>query len=326
LILKEVFSQFPSLNPEWLDFTNELHATKDRTIFLEKSDLWTIPLYKGEMIRAYQNMTGPTKYFLDTAVFDRYLLEKEIFKLKKDLTDQWPSLSSQGVKGPLRWPFICDLLSVRNPDDLGQFVRPGRNYPRLGYRAIARDTNERTMVAALLPPQVGAQNSLWVSRAGRYFLDLPRKTIGFQPITIKKLLFTAAIFNSLTIDFVLRAMVNLNVNKTYVLRLPLPQPSEEDMAENPLYREVIRSAALMTLFNNKDLFSFLMGEFNFKPADLIPSQEDFDRCKAILDVKIARLYGLEPRLLVYFLESFKVLNRTQPQFVAFVRQLAESAG
>ena len=51
------------------------------------------------------------------------------------------------------------------------FIRYDREFFRLGFRAVARDTDERTLIFFLLPKNVGCGNSIWVSIPKRYIRD-----------------------------------------------------------------------------------------------------------------------------------------------------------
>ncbi|MDR1084572.1 MAG: hypothetical protein LBP22_06840 [Deltaproteobacteria bacterium] len=324
-ILRRLYESFPPLSSDWLDFTNELHATQDKSIFRETKTPGCYPLYKGEMIRHYQAQAAPPKYWLRPEEFDNYLLKKEVAKLKRDLRLQF-ALETDFRPAAFRsidWPLVSSLLDI--PDEsLADFICPGHSFIRLGLRSIARDTNERTLVASLLPRQVGVQNSMLVSVPGRYVFNSAKKTVGYEAVSLKRLLLAQALYNSLPVDWLLRASVNMNVSKTYLIRIPLPQPSDGEISHNSLYRAMIRDSALLTLYNTPALFPELKSLVGPDESASLTSYEQFLECKAAVDVKVGRLYGLEPEILLYFLDSFQVLKAKQPEFVEVLKKTVQA--
>jgi hypothetical protein len=319
-ILKKLYSKFPALDLEWLDFRNELHATNDKSIFRKERKNDYIPLYKGEMIWQFDAQAGQPEYWLDPVELDDYLATKEVKRLIKDIKD-WFSSNQPDYCATRNFTKFIDLFSQ---DNLLNFVRPERDYFRLSFRAIASDTNERTFITALLPRGIGAQNSLWLSIPGHYVPNLEEKTIEFKEISLVRLLFAQAIFNSLTVDWILRASVAMNVNKTYVYRLPIPQPSDEELTTNPIYIKIVRDSALLSYYKCPKALSALKTNFKINENDENLTLKLFETKKAELDIQIAKLYGLTSDNLLYILDNFKVLMRKNSPFIGILRELAEN--
>jgi hypothetical protein len=325
-ILKKLGAQFPRLNAAWLDFRGELHATNDKSIFKEKRESGYIPLYKGDMIWQYETQANQPEYWLDPNELDEYLLKRQISWLIKDLKSHISCDKNFHLyfsNGYSNTNLILKYLNLSQDIDLKKFLRPERDYYRLAFRAIASDANERTLVATLLPRGVGAQNSLWVSIPGRYALSLDGQRVEFQIISPLKLLFAQAIFNSLTVDWLLRASVAMNVNKTYVYRLPIPQPSDQELNENPIYRKLILDSALLSLYHSPIALEGIKTAFNIKDSELITTDKAYNLKKAELDINIAKLYSLTSNDLLTILENFKVLNSKKPGFVSEIKYLSE---
>jgi hypothetical protein len=317
-ILKKLYSKFPPLNPKWLDLGNELHATNDKKIFLEERKTDYLPLYKGEMIWQFQAQiedVGP-QYWLDPVVFDEYLLSSRISRLKKDLKSQFSlDLSlKKTFKAGFDWPKILNFLKLSKDEDLKSFIAPERDFPRLAIRAIASDTNERTLIAALLPCDIGAQNSLWLSIAGRYTLDLENRAVLYEQTPLTRLLLAQALFNSLTVDWILRASVAMNVNKTYLFRLPIPQPSDQELVTNQQYIDLIHDSALLSLYHCPSLLAEIKNCLDLDVSELIQTSKAFDLRKAALDLKVARLYGLTDKEISTILDNFKVLKTKKSHY------------
>lgn len=192
-----------------------------------------------------------------------------------------------------------------------------REYIRLGFRAIARDTDERTLIFSLLPRGIGVGNSAWSSITKSYVLDSGQ--ICTKPISHIRLCFALGVLNSLVVDFIARAMIQINVNKTYLERLPLPQPSNDEILANEAYAFIARSALILQLYNDKaGYFEELRGEFGIKDNEIPSTQKLYLTLKARLDIAVARLYGLDSKDFCHLLESFKALNEKQPEYIALL--------
>ncbi len=136
------------------------------------------------------------------------------------------------------------VLSGRLPD------APDR--PRLVVRSIAASTNQRTLIAAVVPPGRFLGNSLL------YASHRPAKgrgaSAGGHAPTEDELHFAVALLNSFVLDFLLRQKVSTNINKFYLEQLPFPRPSAGDPAfdvlaalSRRLTRAVARSSTGRTL-------------------------------------------------------------------------------
>ncbi|MDR2141994.1 MAG: hypothetical protein LBR11_09445 [Deltaproteobacteria bacterium] len=317
-ILIKLGSQFPTLEPRWLDFRRELDATVDKKIFKESQKPGFIPLYKGETIWHYQALAKPPKYWLDPVEFDAYLLSAGIKRLKHDLKvrlggdEEFPRAFETGSDCP---EFQLELSANQTLHDR---VVPERKFLRLAFRAIASDTNERTLISALVPRNIGAQNSLWISIPGVYFLNAAKMTIEYEAKSLAKLLLTQALFNSLVVDWILRASVAMNVNKTFIERLPLPQPKEKELTANPDYAGLIRDSARLSLYRHPGFLNDFKEILKLERAEPLNSLEAFENLQAEVDVQVARLYGLDAADMARILADFKVLKSKNPRYHALV--------
>ncbi|MDR0549191.1 MAG: hypothetical protein LBI10_07265 [Deltaproteobacteria bacterium] len=317
LILQKLYALFPPLDPIWLDFRRELDATFDKKIFYEAKKPGFLPLYKGETIWLYQAPAAPVRYYLDPVEFDQYLASTALARLKNDLKSQLARVGTE--------PRAQDLTLLLGTDqDLIKFLVPERTKRRLAFRAIASDTNERTLISAILPPNVGAQNSLWLSIPGRYRLNLAQRTVEYAAVSLKRLLFVQALFNSLVVDWLLRASVAMNVNKTFISRLPLPQPTDLDLETDPTLAEIVADSALLSLFRQPDLRPLLveMADLDLKASPATTA--DFEGKMALLDLKVARLYQVSKKEMTHVLAGFKVLKAKKPHYWELIQDLSQT--
>ena len=319
LLLKRMYAAFSPLNPAWLDFRYELHATNDKALFREKKTKGDLPLYKGASIWQYHSAYTEPEYWLNSKEFDGYLEETEINRL---VADVYPFISNGNSK-KAKLKVVLDKLGLTDKKQLARFIRPDRHYLRLSFRDIARDTDERTLITALIPCHVGAQNTLGVSIPKTYRLSSDFKAVQVIETPLPRLLFAQAIFNSLPIDWILRFSVSIHVNKTYLTRLPLPQPTDGELASNSTYKAIIRQSAALSLYNAPDLMTEIKTGLKIKDSEIPTTQKQFDETKIGLDLAVAKLYQLGAKDIEHMLTSFKVLARKHPEYVARLLERAK---
>lgn len=313
-------SGFPYLDPAWLDFRNELHATGDKKIFREHYADGMIPLYKGACIwqfdSEYWNRAGEdnrNEYWLDIAEFDRHLQSRERRRIVDDL---YPQLPAPGRKSKTK--AVLDALGLKSAEELDQFTVPDRLYPRLAFRAIASDTNERTMVASIIPAGVGAQHSLWVSMPKRYTLDC--NGVALKTHDARSLFFAQAFFNSIVFDWVIRCSTAINVCKTNIWRMPMPQPSAGEIEQNPVFLKLARNSLRLSAFYNQS-FEDLFPKFGLGASDRITQPKIAAMARRENDLLVARLYGLDKSDLEVIVATFSVMNSNQPGYAAALLEM-----
>ncbi len=304
-ILRQCYATFQPLSANWLDFRRELDMTNDKDLFLEKqpaSGAW--PLFEGKMIWQYSHQLAQPQYWLNPQDFDQRLHSKELHRMAQDL-------------GCTKAALLKNSDGTPNPQP-AQAVRFDREFVRLGFRAIASDTNERTLIFALLPKNCGIGNAINFSVPKNYRLD-KSGSVYAEPVSPLRLLFALAWFNSLPVDWMARFMVQMNVNQTYLYRLPMPQPSDEEILQNPDYKALAKNALLLTLAAGWSDFATdlapQMQALGVGKKDLPTTPKAQDKLRADIDQRVARLYGLQPADLAHMLTSFKVMASKRPEYL-----------
>lgn len=328
-ILRKIHgSGYAYLDPAWIDFRNDLHATNDKKIFHEHHVEGMIPLYKGACIwqfnSQYWNQAGAenrNEYWLDVEEFDRHLLSKE---RKRIIDDLYPQLPAAGKKSKTK--AVLDALGLKKDTELDQFIVPDRQFPRLAFRAIASDTNERTMIAAVIPANVGAQNSLWVSLPKRYALDGKKVTV--TPQDVETLFFAQSFFNSLVFDWVMRCSITINVNKTYIWRMPMPQPTAAEIATEPDFLRLARNGLRLSAYYNKEafepLFLQLGPQLGLEASDRITTEKQAAMARRENDRIVIGLYGLNTTDVEVMLGSFSVMKNNRPGYAEALLELLDA--
>lgn len=313
-ILAKCYASFKPLSLEWLDFRRELDMTNDKDLFIESFSEGLLPLYEGKMIHQFNAEFSEPTYFLDSRSFDKRLRSKEIHRLKQDL-----GINSKKYENILKT--LSNSQSVEVLED--SLICYDREFFRLGFRAVASDTNERTLIFSLLPKNVGFGHSMFANIPKRYIIDF-HGAIAIQSVSHKRLLFALGIFNSLVVDYIARGMVQINVSKTYLERIPLPQPSDEELESKQDYAYIYKNALILQLYHDKaGDFEDLQKEFGIDKGQIPSTQKAYDTLRAKLDIHIAKLYGLSKEEFCAMLESFKVLHDKQAHYIALLKSLWE---
>lgn len=239
---------------EWqVGFTAEFHMTNDSKLFKTARGEGRLPLYEGKMIWQFDAYYEKPRYWVD---------------------------EQEGRAA---------LLGRR--EDYGQWM----DYQafRLGFRDIARNTDTRTLISALIPPTFHGNKLPTVKvfdQEGHRLLDNETQ------------LFICAIWNSFVIDWVLRQKVTTTINFFYLYQLPIPRFTSDDTAFAPI---VGRAARLICTTPEFDELAKEAGIGSHKNGSTDPAERG--RLRAELDGLVAHLYGLTETEFAHILTSFPLV-------------------
>ncbi len=296
LILQKCYGAYAALSPEWLDFRRELDTTIDKGLFNENASTDALPLFEGKMIWQYSHKLDTPQYWLDADAFDERLKSKELHRMAQDL----------GVPKAE----VAQFASA---------VRYDRAYLRLSFRKISRDTDERTLIFSLVPKNCGVSDSLYISIPKIYKMG-DNGSVTTQAVSSLRLLFALAWFNSVPTDWLARFMIQINVNKTYLYRLPMPQPTDDEILANPAFAQLAKNALLLSLAASWDDFAELAPLFAVQPQDLPQAAKAQDTLRAQNDKAVARLYGITDHEFAHLLRSFKVMANKRSEYLTLLTQ------
>lgn len=220
------------------------------------------------------------QYWLDATAFDERLKNKELHRMAQDL----------------------GLLKAQVAQHASA-VRYDREYVRLIFREIVSDTHERSLIFALPPKNSGCGHTLFADAAKTYFLDSDR-IVKVQEVSPLRLLFALAWFNSVPTGWLARFMIQIHISKTYLYRLPMPQPSDDEIRANPDFAQLAKNALLLSLAANWDDFAELAPLFDVQRKDLLQTAKAQDTLRAQNDKLVAKLYGITDAKLAHLRRSF----------------------
>ncbi len=294
-ILKKCYASLPALSENWLDFRRELHMTDDKDLFLEKETPDCMPLFEGKMIWQYSHKFDKAQYWLDPKPFDERLNSKELHRMAQDL----------GVPK-------AEVAKYEKA------IRYDREFVRLGFRTVASDTNERTLIFALFPKNCGSGHSIFANTPKNYLLNSEGQ-VNVQVVSQLRLLFALAWFNSVPVDWLARQMIQINVSQTYLYRLPMPQPTDTEILANPDYAQLAKNALLLSLAASWDDFAEMAPLFNVQPKEVPQTAKAKDTLRAQNDKLVAKLYGITDTEFTHLLQSFKVMAGKRAEYLTLLQ-------
>jgi hypothetical protein len=233
-------------------FTAEFHMTSDSNLFRTEPAKGRLPLYEGKIIWHFDNSFGEHRYWVDEKAGRAALLGRSSDKAQK--------LDYQAF--------------------------------RLGFRDIAANTNERTMVSTIIPSAFH----------GNKFPTLKVYEEGKRIVKDSEQLFLCAIWNSFVIDAMLRMKVTTTLNFFYIYQLPVPRLTEKDSAFRPI---VERAARLICTTPEFDELAKEAGIGSHKQG--VTNEFERARLRAELDGLVAHLYGLTEEEFAYILTTFPLV-------------------
>lgn len=175
---------------------------------------------------------------------------------------------------------------LRSQDDKNQTLLYQRC--RLGYRDVANKNNARTLIAAVLPPNVFAGNTVILE----------------TETSDKRMLYLLSVLNSFILDFIIRYKVDAHVSMFYAYQLPLPRLTEG----NPYFDAIVPRAACLTCTTPDfaDLWQEVMGEpWDESKGATNPTGRQTLRDE--LDAFVAHLYGLNRDDFAHILGTFPLV-------------------
>lgn len=159
-----------------------------------------------------------------------------------------------------------------------------RNY-RIAIRTIASSTNERTLIATLLPKNSVATHSLHAQR-------------GSEEMNYEEQLYYIGILNAYITDFILRNLMSTNVTKRVLLQLPVAKYNEIESTEE------IVSIVKLLLMKNGEMYDDLSG-VNHKSRH---ENMTFDELVAELNALVFKDYEVTREELLMVMKTFESAN------------------
>jgi len=245
----------------------ELDATNDKELIDLTADrsadgYW--PVYKGESFDIWENDRGVYYGWADPETMLPHLRDKRIRSRKNR-----------------RSPF-SELVADHSPEWFADEETLPCMAPRVAFRDVTNRTNQRTVIAALIPPRV------FITNKGPFFL-WPRGDEHDQA-------FLLGLLCSVPLDWYARRFVETGLNFHIINPFPIPRSDRSD----PLWQRVVQHAGRLACPDER--FADWARAVGVKYGSL--EQAEKDDMIYELDAVVAHLYGLSEAQLRHIFETF----------------------
>lgn len=289
----------------------ELHRTSDRDRLIEDESDGDYPVYGGSNI--YQFNYDPTFVDIDPPEFwsvdedvdpDRSakqrIREKNVRKLKTAIYNAFDGSGSQVS-------FVNDLLEEHRGEELSEedVLLDCTEY-RIVFRDITKFTNERTIVASVVPPNVVCTNTLHTLRPYQInpdeedLQDSPLHSVYERVFTDRSLFAALGLINSIPFDYLMRTKINTHIVKYKFEESQVPRLTEGDEWFEDIWQRAARLNGYGEEF--KEIRDRLGG---IEPAT---DPDEREEIQAELDAASFHAYGLDREQTEFILDDFYQVN------------------
>ncbi len=267
-------------------FRRELHLTGDakflHKIGAKKLAATELPLLEGKSIFQYDPKYSLPSWFVREAEVRPELLRKEAFRIADFIWDNGAKTFEGKQLPKTRDKLQEEIQAVFQKRKLKLHYE----FERLAYREVGSSTNERTLIASMLPSHACFSHKQMYLTPCRYRLGAKGK-LEQDPVPLDEELALLTLLNSLTLNFYVRSKVSTGVSVHHLYELPIPElkPAArkqltgwaDKLLKNP---HDVEQRAAMEVFIARDLYGLsrqdwehLTGTFTFGSG---PTKEELD--------------------------------------------------
>ncbi len=315
-LAKKIYRKVPVLideskgeegNPWGVQFSTMFHMSNDSSLFLDSPEADSYPLYEAKMLHQYdhrwatyepdgtvRDVTLEEKMNPDYEVTPRYWVpKKEVLNRIADVPDSVRKAWYTGEEHQLRIALAAcedkELNQMATADNLMKKMDQvmDQRSPKwlMGIRNISNSTNERTIIASILPRAAVGHKVTIVSSRLSYL----------EPLL--------CCFNSLVLDFIARQKIGgTDVCHFHLKQLPV---ISSKLITRKIGEVIIDNTKRLIATSNK--LSEKLASENY-----LWDVNERDYCRAELDALYARLYGLNRKELMYILDPESVMGKDYP--------------
>jgi hypothetical protein len=264
-----------------LSLTQEFNMTTDSDLFLMAPGPTRLPLYEGKMIHQFTATWAKPRYWIEERDGRKRLEGSRLQKVQRMLK-----------AAELNVAVTTDNLSL----DYTSY--------RVAFRDVARNTDERTFIATVLPPGVFCPHTMSLEAVYRDNVSDGELVLNTTKISDAARLFAVALFNSFVVDYQIRQSVTAHLSFFFVYNLSVPRLTEDDDAFSPIME---RAARLVCTTAEYDALAAEVGLGSHAAGANEPAERA--RLRAELDGLVAHLYGLTEEEFTHILSTFPLVAR-----------------
>jgi hypothetical protein len=271
-ICRKMYARYPKFGEKIVGHPNRVYMREvdmgtDREMFPEGAE--GLPLFEGRMVDLYDYRAKA------------YISGRGRAAVWRDLP-----FGQSGKAVVPQWQVPPEMV----PDKLLGRI----NQYRLGFCDVASPTNERSLIATLIPPDAICGHSV--------------PTIAFDSADPADLLLWLGVANTMSMDFLVRKRIALHLSYTTMDVLPFPRDRRTTPASDAI---IARSYALATCGDEMQTFRQSAPGSPSIAVGLTPVEEPAARAQlmAEMEVLVAReVYGLDREDLLFILDPDNILG------------------
>ena len=261
----------------------EFHMTDDSGLFKTEPKDRSRELFEGKMIWQFDSCFSEPRYWIDEAAASAALRRIAVVRLKRALNLK-PGLDPEVLER------LIDSRAVMLDSD--SF--------RLAFRDIASSTNERCMIASMLPPKRFAGNTLNLQQQYQFAVS-GENWEQVRTATLVDQLYLCGVLNGFVVDWLLRRKITSHLNMFYVYQVPVPRERSGVRFDSI----VQRAAKLICVNASFDDLAIEVGLRDHRDGATDPPERA--RLRAELDGLVAHLYGLSEDEFAHILATFPLV-------------------
>lgn len=256
----------------------EFHMTDDSGLFKSIPGPGRVPLWEGKQFHQFDSDYADPHYWLDEEEARQALMKPRLKAIRKELEVRGVTAGED----PHKVRLDCDSY-------------------RVAFRDVARNTDERTVIACVLPPRRFCPHTVSMEQV---FFD--RVDEGGHESVARlnnaQRLYLASVLNSFVFDWIIRKSITAHVSFFFVYNTPVPRLLEGDPQMAPIVQRAARLSCLTTEF---DTLAKSVGLRDHRDGVTDPTARA--RLRAELDGLVAHLYGLTEDEFAHILGTFPLV-------------------
>ena len=205
-------------------FRRELHPADDVEFYLKeparKLRKGEAVIYEGKMIQQFDSGFAARNFHAEVEAVRPELLRKELYRLGQFIRES-ETEKVEGKEVPKKRAEFEELLVELWKTKAFQL---DCDFERAVYRRIGRSTDERTIIATLLPAGVYCSDTVSYLIPVKYELTKAGK-LSQETVPGEEVRSVLCLLNSLTLNYYIRSKMSATVNMFYIYELPVPKLS-----------------------------------------------------------------------------------------------------
>jgi hypothetical protein len=263
----------------------EFHITDDAALYNPTFIKGMVPLVEGKAIHQFKYPFSQPRYWLRP----------------DEAADAIRAMRMRAIGR------MCKAAEIDADVESSEIKIDSSSY-RVAFRDIARNTDERTMIATVLPPGVYCPDTIRLEVVFRDEIKDGKLAPNLTSIDNHEILAILAVLNSLALDFQVRQKVTTHVSLFLVYQLPIPRLTATHSDFRPLVERAARLVGTAPEFD--DLLKEIFGKKATHKTHGVTDRQDRLTLRAQIDALVARLYDLTIPEFQHILSTFPLVDES----------------